>query len=130
MAVFKNKHGYVKYLTLSKIEEVLRKAARRAHPDWSDDEVNRLSSHSGRVWALVLLTESGKDGAFACKRLRWMGDSYKLYLRDTSVINKQHSSAMKRVNGQVLALLGSNVHIIPSEQEEDIQMGTYLDPES
>lgn len=130
MGVFKNKHGYVKYLTLNKIEEVLREAARLAHPDWTNDEINRLSSHSARVWALVLLNESGKDGAFACKRLRWMGDSYKLYLRDTSVINKQHSAAMKKVNAQVLALLGSNVHIIPSDEQVDEQMGTYSDPES
>ena len=36
LAIFKNKCGDVKYLTASKITEVIRQAARTAHPDLTE----------------------------------------------------------------------------------------------
>jgi hypothetical protein len=55
MAIFVNKHSDTKYLMGNKISDVLRSIARVVHPDLSEDEIKRLSSHSGQVWALVLL---------------------------------------------------------------------------
>jgi hypothetical protein len=83
IGVFVNKFGFTRYLTGNKIQEVLRSIARAVHPDLTEDEIKRFSSHSGRVWALVLLDKAGMSPAFMTSGLRWMGDSYKLYLRDT-----------------------------------------------
>jgi hypothetical protein len=58
------------------------------HPDLSEDKIKRLSLHSGQVWALVLLDEAGMSPDFMKSRLRWMGESYRLYLRDTSVLQQ------------------------------------------
>ncbi len=78
MAVFVNKNGKIKYLTGNKILDVLRTFARTVHPDLSGDKIKRFSSHSGRVWALVLLDEAGMSPDFCKSRLRWMGESYQL----------------------------------------------------
>lgn len=127
LAVFKNKSGNTRYLTTSKIEEVLRGAARIAHPDWSKERVNRLSTHSGRVWALVLLSEAGMDPDFMKSRLRWLGESYRLYLRDTAEINKMHDEALQKASQRVMTLLGANKDALPSMATEDSNMGDYVD---
>ena len=59
MGVFVNKHGIVKYLTGSKISEVLQSVTKACHPDLTRDEIMRFSSHSGRVWAIIILDEAG-----------------------------------------------------------------------
>ena len=59
MGVFVNKHGIVKYLTGSKISEVLQSVAKACHPDLTRDEIMLFSSHSGKVWAIVILHEAG-----------------------------------------------------------------------
>jgi hypothetical protein len=55
MGVFVNKFSIRKYLTGGKIAKVLQSIAKRVHLDLSAEELSRISSHSGRVWALVLL---------------------------------------------------------------------------
>ena len=64
MGVFVNKSGSTKYLTGNKIQEVLQSIAKEVHPDLTKDELKRFSSHSGRVWALVLLDEAGMSPVF------------------------------------------------------------------
>jgi hypothetical protein len=59
MGVFVNKHGIVKFLTGRKISKVLQSVAKACHPDLTRDEIMRFSSHSGRVWAIVILDEAG-----------------------------------------------------------------------
>jgi hypothetical protein len=88
MGVFVNKHSIVKYLTVSKISEseVLQSLTKACHLDLTRDEIMRFSSQSGRVWAIVLLNEAGMLPDFIKSRLRWMGDSYRVYLRDTSIL--------------------------------------------
>ncbi len=54
-------------------------------------------SHSGRVWAVVLLNEVGMNPDFFKSQLRWLGDSYRLYLRDTTDLELKH-------------MLPSNIH--------------------
>jgi hypothetical protein len=85
MAVFVNKNGKTKYLTGNKFSDVLCTFARKVHPDLSEDEIKKFSSHSGRVWALVLLDEARMSPDFCKSCLRRMGKSYRLYLRDTSI---------------------------------------------
>jgi hypothetical protein len=39
------------------------------------------------------------------KRLRWMGDSFKMYLRDTSAIQGKHVDALQASSAEVMKLL-------------------------
>jgi hypothetical protein len=119
----------IKYLTYSKVASVLRKIAKKVHPDWSQEEINKISAHSIRVWACVLLDEAGKLPSFIKSRLRWLGESYRTYLRDTAVINEQHNEALKKTSDEVLALLLGNLDdsLLPAEVEEDEEMGEYID---
>jgi hypothetical protein len=94
MGLFVNKVGITRYLTGNKIADTLRFVARTAHPDMPRDELKRSSSHSGRVWAAVLLDKAGMTPDFIKSRLCWMGDSYRLYLQDTSVIQQKHVDAL------------------------------------
>ena len=63
------------YLTASKIAEVFQSVAKICHPDLTRDEIMRFTSHSIRVWAIVLLDEAGMNADFIKSQLRWMGDS-------------------------------------------------------
>ncbi len=64
MGVFVNKFGIKKYLTGGKIARVPQSIAKIVHPDLSTEELSRISSHLGKVWALVLLDEAGMSPAF------------------------------------------------------------------
>jgi hypothetical protein len=64
MGVFVNKQGITKYFTGNKITEVLQSIVKACHPDLTRDELMRFSSHSGKVWAIVLLDEAGMNPDF------------------------------------------------------------------
>ncbi len=64
MGIFVNHQGIVKYLTANKIAEVLHSVAKACHPDLLRDEIMHFSSHSIRVWAVVLLDEAGMNPDF------------------------------------------------------------------
>jgi hypothetical protein len=96
MANFVNKFGITRYLTGGEIADVLQSVAKVVHPDLPADEMKHFSSHSGRVWALVLLDKAGMTPDFMTSHLRWMGESYKLYLCDTSVLQHKHVNALKK----------------------------------
>ena len=95
------------YLTGNKITELLRAAVRTIQPDTSKEDLKRYSTHSLRVWACVLLDEAGKSPEYIKKRLRWLGDSFRMYLRDTSVIQHQHVDALRAASQEVLDLLAA-----------------------
>ena len=125
MGMFVNKFSIKKYLTGGKIAKVLRSVAKIVHPDWSANELSRISSHSGRVWALVLLDEAGMTPAFMTSWLRWMGDSYKLYLRNTSILQHKHIDALKKESDELMKLLGTNKNVLPNVVPLDNDMGDY-----
>jgi hypothetical protein len=56
----------------------------------------------------VLLDEAGKSPNHTKKRLRWLGDSLRMYLRDTAIIQHQHVNALlaalQEVMDQIAAL--------------------------
>jgi hypothetical protein len=70
MGAFVNHQGIVRYLTANKITEVFQSVAKTCHPDLTRDENMRFSSHSIRVWAVVLLDEAGMNPDFIKSRLR------------------------------------------------------------
>jgi hypothetical protein len=64
MGVYLNHQDIVKYLTGNKIAELLQSIAKHCHPDLTRDKISRFSSHSGRVWAVVLLDEARINSDF------------------------------------------------------------------
>ncbi len=54
-----------------------------------------------------------------------MGESYRLYLRDTSVLQQKHVNALKKDSDNLLQLLGRNRDILPNIVPEDNEMGEY-----
>ncbi|KAL7524435.1 hypothetical protein ACHAXR_003466 [Thalassiosira sp. AJA248-18] len=127
MGIFVNQFGATKFLTGNKIADVLQAVTKVAHPDWTKEEVSKISSHSGRVWPCVLLSEAGKSPDFIKNRLRWMGESYRLYLRDTAAINKQHINALQKASAEVMALLAGNLETLPNVVPIDDEMGEYIE---
>jgi hypothetical protein len=107
VTVYKTKKGKVIYLTGNKIAELLRKAIKKVHPDTTLDELKCYSAHSLRVWACVLLNKAGKPPDFIKKRLCWLGDSFRLYLRDTAIIQHQHADALLAALQEVMELIAS-----------------------
>ena len=125
MGIFTNHQGVTKYLTASKIAEVLQSVAKTCHPDLTRDEIMRFTSHSIRVWAVVLLDEAGMNPDFIKSRLRWMGDSYRSYLRDTAVLQQKHISALERSSNDFINLFGENRTTLPDIVPIDDTMGPY-----
>ena len=123
LAVFVNHQGSKKYLTGSKIADMLRAIAKEAHPDMTKEDISKMSSHSGRVWALVLLDEAGMSPSFMKARLRWLGDSYRLYLRDTSIIQQQHIEVLNKSSDDITRLVDCSTlpTVVPFEED----MGNY-----
>jgi hypothetical protein len=107
VAVYKTKKGKVIYLTGNNIAELLRKAVKEVRPDTTPDKLKRYSAHSLRVWACVLLDEVGKSPDYIKKRLRWLGDSFRMYLRDTAIIQHQHVDALLAVSQEVMDLIAA-----------------------
>ena len=80
LAVDKDSKGKVCYRTRAKTIEVIRRAVKTVYPEMSKDELSKYSSHSFRVWTCVTLDEQGMSPDFIKKRLRWPGESYRVYL--------------------------------------------------
>jgi hypothetical protein len=95
------------YLTGSRIALNFRAAARAVRLNISKDDEQRYSAHSLRVWACVLLDEAGKSPDYIKKCLRWMGDSFRMYLRDTHVIQDQHREALRASSEEVMDLVSA-----------------------
>ena len=100
--------------------------AKITHLDMTPDEISRISSHSGRVWAVVLLDEASKSPDFIKSRALH-GNSYCLYLQDTSVIQHQHIEALKTNLILITKLLGPNHSALPDTVPIDYDMGNYDD---
>jgi hypothetical protein len=105
--VYKTKKGKVIYLMGNKIAELLRKAVKKIRPDTTPDELKRYSAHSLRVWACVLLNKAGKLPNYIKKRLRWLGDSFKMYLKNTAIIQHQLIDALLAALQEVMDLIAA-----------------------
>ena len=79
----------------NKFTEITQKSDRKVYPDMPHDKVMNYSTHSISVWACVSLDEAGQFSDFIKPKLRWIGKSYRVYLRDTNKINHQHVEALK-----------------------------------
>jgi hypothetical protein len=125
MGIFVNHQGIVKYLTANKITEIIQSVAKTCHPNLLRDEIMRFSSHSIRVWAVILLDEAGMNSDFIKSQLHWMGDSFRSYLRDTAVLQTKHISALEWASNDFIMLFGKNCVTLPNTIPEDNTMGLY-----
>jgi hypothetical protein len=107
IVVYKTKKGKVIYLTGNKIAELLQKAVKKVWPDTTPDKLKWYSTHSLRVWACILLDEAGKLPDYIKKRLCWLGDSFRMYLRDTAIIQHQHVDALLAALEEVMDLIAA-----------------------
>ncbi len=85
----------------------------------------RYSSHSRRVWAIVLLNKAGMNPDFIKSWLHWMGDSYRLYLQDTAVLQHEHITALDKALDEFFTLFGENWTALPNVVPLDDNMGQY-----
>jgi hypothetical protein len=107
LACYRTKKTPLLYLTGTRIATLLREAVKKVRPSTPPSELKRYSAHSLRVWACVLLDESGMSASFIQKRLRWMGDSFKMYLRDTLAIQNKHVDALQASSAEVMKLIST-----------------------
>ena len=105
LTIYKDKDDQMKYMTHQKVTDIIRKAVKAVYPNMPNETLLRYSCHSIRVWACVCLDEVGKQPDFIKKRLRWVGESYRVYLRDTNKINEQHRDALKASLEATMALI-------------------------
>jgi len=125
VCVYSTNKNDMLYLTGAKVAQLFRGAVKSIRRDIPDNEAKRYSAHSLRVWACVLLDEAGKSPEFIKKCLRWMGDSFRMYLRDTFVINRQHSAALENASTEFLSLVA--LQSLPDVVPVDDNMGEYDD---
>jgi hypothetical protein len=126
IAVYKTKKGKIIYLTGNKIAELLRKAVKKVPPDTTPDKLKRYSAHSLKVWACVLLNEAGKLLDYIKERLHWLGDSFRMYLSDTAII--QHQPALQEVMDLIAALPKDIIALSTmTEGTDDPDMHKYVD---
>ncbi len=93
MGVYRNKHGRRVFITGTTIAQLFKSIARNVYPDITSQELSQFSAHMIRVSAAVLLQIADKPADYIKLRLRWEGDSYRVYLRNTSVLAYQHLKA-------------------------------------
>jgi hypothetical protein len=83
VACYRTKKAPLLYITGSRIVTLLHKAVKKVQPSTSADDLKKFSAHSLSVWACVLLDKAGMSPSFIQKRLRCLGDLFKMYLHDT-----------------------------------------------
>ena len=54
-----------------------------------------------------------------------MGHSYKLYLRDTSILQHKHINALRKESNELMKLLGTNKNVLRNVVPVDNDMGDY-----
>jgi hypothetical protein len=62
---------------------------------------------------------------FIKSRLCWIGDSYRIYLRDTAFIQQKLITALNRASNEFMTLFGENRTTLPDDVQVDNTMGSY-----
>jgi hypothetical protein len=95
------------YIFGSRIAILFRSAARAVHPNTLKEEEQQYSAHLLQVWTCVLLNKAGKLPDYIKKCLRWMGDSFWMYLHDTHVTQDQHRKTLRALSKEVMDLISA-----------------------
>ena len=120
------------YITANQVATLIREAVKRECPGITTANWNKYLTHSLRVWACGLLDEAGKSPDHIRKRLRWIGYSYCMYLRDTRVIQDMHREALQLSSQEIIDLLEAQPEDVcrrsmMSNVTPDDDMGKYHD---
>ena len=83
------------YITSPFVTKQLRFVAKSAHGHTARDDLKKITPHSPRVGACVLLDLMGQLPDYIKKRLRWRSNSYEDYLRQIPAVAKEHASTVK-----------------------------------
>ena len=67
----------------------------------SNKDLVKFLAHMIHVTATVLLQAAGKPKLFIQTCLRWESDAYKVYLRDTDILARQHNKLAALTNAFV-----------------------------
>jgi hypothetical protein len=139
VACYRTKKAPLLFITGSRIATLLCEAVKKVRPSTYADNLKKYSAHSLHVWACVLLDEAGMSPSFIEKRLRWLGDSFKMYLRDTKAIQDKHLAALQLASTDIMALIRtppdkvvgltatmSDLNV-PSDVLKDNRMGVYIE---
>ena len=119
----------VKYITGARIGTLFKDIAKHIYPDITKAELLKFSAHMIRVSAAVLLQVAEKPAHFIKIRLRWESDTYRDYLRNTSVVALKHLeanvSATLAKQAYTLSHLGTSTPNAPDQLSLAV-MGTYV----
>ncbi len=74
----------------------------------------------------MLLDEVGMTPAFMTSQLCWMGESYKLHLHDTLILQHKQVDDLRKESDKVMGLLGGNRNILPNIVPVDDENGRIL----
>jgi hypothetical protein len=105
VACYRTKKASLLFITGSKIATLLCEAVKKVQPSTSADDLKKYSAHSLHLWACVLLDEVGMSQTFIQKRLRWLGDLFKMYLCDMKAIQDKHLAALQSASSDIMALI-------------------------
>ena len=69
---------------------------------------------------------------FIMARLRWMGNSFRMYLHDTGIIQDKHCNVLQAASQEITDLIAGSLVNIPNMAglttvEADNTMGGYID---
>ena len=69
---------------------------------------------------------------FIMARLRWMGNCFRMYLRDTGIIQDKHRNVLQAASQEIIDLIAGSSENIPTlagltTVEADNTMGKYID---
>jgi hypothetical protein len=76
-------------------------------PNTTLDKLKRYSANSFQAWACKLLDKARNLPDCIKKKLRWLGDSFRMYLRDTAIIQHQHVNALLAALQVVMDLIAA-----------------------
>ena len=108
LGVYRTKKGKSIYLTGNKIAELLRKTVKSVRPDTTSEDIKRYSAHSLRFGPAFCLTRQGNPPTTTRRGLLcWLGDSFRMYLRDTLAIQLQHVKALRESLQEVMDLISA-----------------------
>ncbi len=105
VACYRTKKTLLLFITGSRIATLLCGAVKKVQPSTSAGDLKKYCAHSLQVWASVLLDKAGISPSFIQKPLRWLGDSFKMYLRDTKAIHNKHHATLQSASSDVMALI-------------------------
>ena len=85
-----------------------------------------ISHHTWEEFGLYLFDEAGMSPEFMWFRLHWLGELYRLYLCNTSVIQAKHINSLRKDSDKLMLSLGPNKDLLPDLVPLNTKMGDFV----